>query len=327
MSTKRFTVLFSCIGRRVALLNAFRRAAEELSLQGRMLGADSSSCSPALQLCDRGFVVSPCNDNGYVDELVDICRDEGVDLLIPLIDTELRVLAGHNDDFAAVGTMLCLSSSEAVQICSNKRRTHDVLSRAGIDTPRLFNYSDISDADLPLFMKPCDGSSARDIHKLENRAQLDFYHNELPQAIIQEYLSGQEYTLDIFSDFQGRPRCAVPRKRIEVRGGEVSKSMTVRDEELIRAGLAAVRAVPGIIGPTTLQCFRTDAGRISVIEINPRFGGGVPLSIRAGANSPKWTIQCALGRSPQIDPMAFEDQLLMLRYDDAVFVSEGNLPR
>lgn len=326
MSARQYTILFSCVGRRVALLEAFRQAVEDLAMRGRMLGADSSPYSPALQLCDKAFLVAPCTDSGYVEQLVEICRLEKVDLLIPLLDTELRILAGRNADFAAVGTMLCLSSVEAVRICSDKRRTHDVLRAAGIDTPKLFNYEEITDADLPLFMKPRDGSSARDIHKLESRDHLEFYHRELPQAIIQEYLSGQEYTLDIFSDFDGLPRCAVPRKRLEVRGGEVAKSMTLRDGELIRAGLEAVRAVPGIIGPTTLQCFRTNSGRISIIEINPRFGGGVPLAIRAGASIPKWTIQCALGESPQIDPLAFDDRLLMLRYDDAVFVREDDLP-
>lgn len=325
MSKKSFRILFSCIGRRVALVEAFRRAGQRLGLQCCLIGADNSPYSAALQRCDKTFIVPASIEKNYLDEILDLCRREQVDLLIPLIDPELLVLAGHQDKFAEVGTTLCLSLAQVIRICRDKVRTFRTLTDAGIDTPRLFRYDDIKDADLPLFMKPRAGSASRNIHRLSNREALDFYHRSLPTALIQEFIEGQEYTLDVFTDFQGRPRCVVPRLRLEVRGGEVSKSMTVKDEELMALGRRTVEALPGCRGPITIQCFRTPQGRLAVIEINPRFGGGAPLSIEAGADFPAWTIQCALGQEPHIDPAAFRDRLVMLRYDDALFVDQSEL--
>ena len=330
MARKPFRVMFSCVGRRVALVEAFRRSLKKLHLKGGILGADSSAYSAALQCCDAGFLVPPCTSADYVPELLRICGLEEVDLLIPLIDPELPVLAECHERFRGVGTTLCLSAPEVVRVCSDKVLTNEHLTAAGIDTPRLFQYDKIRDGDFPLFMKPRRGSSAKDIHKLADRRQLEFYWTEHPDAIIQEFIPGQEYTLDIFTDFAGEPRCVVPRQRIEVRGGEVSKSLTVKDGELIEVGMRAVRALGGGRGPITVQCFRTPAGRVTVIEINPRLGGGVPLAIAAGADIPAWTIQCARGEPAgggQIDPLGFQDRLVMLRYDEAVFVPEGALGR
>jgi carbamoyl-phosphate synthase large subunit len=322
-----FTILFSCIGRRVALLDAFRRSLDGLGLDGRLLGADSSPFSAAGQRCDRLFKVKPSSAYGYVDDLLDLCRREHVNLLIPLIDPELQILAGQNARFSEVGTTLCLSSPRVIGICRDKIRTFEALSSAGIDTPQIYSYEQTARAELPLFMKPRGGSSARDIHRIEMLDELVFYHRMVPDAIFQEFLDGQEYTLDVFADFQGRPLSVVPRKRIEVRGGEVTKSMPVKDAALLDAGRRTVQMLGGCKGPITIQCFRTKTGRVAVIEINARFGGGAPLSIRAGADSPTWTIQCARGQTPQVDPVAFQDRLVMLRWDEAVFVREEDLCR
>lgn len=326
MAKERFTVMFSCIGRRVALVSAFRHAMGQLGLEGRILGADSSPYSSAARLCDEVYYVHLSSHAGYVENLLEICGKQKVDILIPLIDPELQILAGQNARFAEVGTTLLLSAEGTIDICRDKVKTYKALVAAGIDTPRVFTYRESARADLPLFMKPRGGSSARDIHKINTLDELVYYHRQVPNAIIQEYIDGQEFTLDVFADFEGRALCVVPRRRIEVRAGEVSKSVTCRDAELIRLGTDTVQALKGCMGPVTIQCFRTASGRTTVIEINPRLGGGVPLSIEAGADIPRWTIQCALGQTPDVDPDAWRDRLVMLRYDDAFYISEDMLP-
>jgi len=237
VSTKPFTILFSCIGRRTALVNAFRKSLADLSLHGRILGADRLPYSAAMQVCDRMLIVPESRHSEYVGRLLEVCRTEQVDLLIPLIDPELHILSGLNERFAEIGTVLCLSSPEVVDICGDKVLMHDRLVEAGIDTPKLLEFEDITEGDLPVFMKPRAGSSADDIHRIDTLRQLGFYHKEVTGVIVQEYVEGQEYTLDIFCDFAGRPLCAVPRKRIEVRGGEVVKSMTEKDPAMIEVGL------------------------------------------------------------------------------------------
>jgi carbamoyl-phosphate synthase large subunit len=137
---------------------------------------------------------------------------------------------------------------------------------------------------------------------------------------VQQFIEGQEFTLDVLADCGGRAICAVPRLRIETRDGEVSKGVTVRDPLLIEAGIRVAEALPGAFGPITVQCFLTAEGSMYFIEINPRFGGGFPLSAEAGANFPKWILEMILGRkSTGFDD--WQDGIAMLRYDEAFFVS------
>ena len=172
----------------------------------------------------------------------------------------------------------------------------------------------------PFFLKPACGSSSVGATRIDNRRQLEFFLSCTPDPVLQEFVAGQEYTLDILADFAGRVRCVVPRLRIETRAGEVSKGMTVKNQALIEAGKGVVEALPGAVGCITVQCFLTPEGEIQFIEINPRFGGGFPLAAQAGADFPRWIIEIMLGRNPQIPLDGWTDGLLMLRFDDAVFV-------
>ncbi len=124
------------------------------------------------------------------------------------------------------------------------------------------------------------------------------------------------------ADFPGKVRCVVPRLRIETRAGEISKGITVKNPLLIAAGKTVVEALPGAVGCITVQCFLTPDDQIKFIEINPRFGGGFPLSFEAGADFPRWIIEMMLGREADISIDGWKDGVVMLRYDDAIFVTK-----
>ncbi|GAI87545.1 unnamed protein product, partial [marine sediment metagenome] len=143
-----------------------------------------------------------------------------------------------------------------------------------------------------------------------------------PNCIVQEFVRGTEYTCDVFVDFDGQVRCVVPRKRIEVRSGEVSKGQVVKNREIMSRAAELVKVLKAGPGVITLQCFLQPDGKIRFTEINPRFGGGAPLAIKAGANFPKWILQQLLGRKPRIKFDGFKDNLVMLRYDGEVWLEK-----
>ena len=138
-------------------------------------------------------------------------------------------------------------------------------------------------------------------------------------CIVQEYSDGVEYTCDVFVDFAMKVRTVVPRKRIEIRAGEVSKGQIVKHDEIMSQGRKLVETLGAGPGVITIQLIEDLNGNIKIIEINPRFGGGAPLSIKAGANFPKWILQQVIGREPRIKFDGFKDNLTMLRYDDEVW--------
>jgi carbamoyl-phosphate synthase large subunit len=320
-----FTVAISSAGRRVALLRGFRAALHTSGIAGRVLAMETTTVAAAYHDADAGILVPHCLDADFVPRVLEVCARERINLLIPTIDTELPAYAAHRDDFAAIGTHVVISSMEVVEICADKRRTHAFLAAHGLPTVHQRTVGEGIDTAMhfPLIVKPARGSASLGVRTVANAEQLDAAREE-HELIVQSVAPGREYTIDVYVDEHGACRCAVPRRRIEVRAGEVSKAVTARSPELIRIARDVVRALPGARGVITIQAFFDDTtGEVNVIEINPRFAGGYPLSLAAGADFPRWLVETALGRQPDIDSDAWLDRLLMLRYDDAIFVREG----
>ncbi len=316
-------VLFSCIGRRVSLLNSFRAAAKQLKLKARFLGTDKRELSPALQLCDKGILAKPTTHRGYIGQLLSIVKHYEVKLLVPTVDLDIKLLAQNESKFAALGCRVLVSAPDVVDVCQDKRKTYRFLLKNGFDTPLTMSIrSALSAKKLrwPCFLKPWDGYASRGNAIVKNRKELLFYAKRIPNAICQEYIAGSEYTCDAYVDMNMKVRCVVPRKRIEVRAGEVSKGRAVKDTHIMSEAARLVETLGAGPGVITLQLFLNGEDKMKFIEINPRFGGGVPLSIKAGANFPKWILQEALGRRTNIRFDGFKDNLTMLRYDAEVWL-------
>jgi carbamoyl-phosphate synthase large subunit len=317
------SILFTCIGRRVSLLNSFRRAGRQLKIDLSLLGTDATELSSALQLCDKGFLVRPITHANYIKQLLSIVRTNNVKLLIPTVDLDLKLLAQNKPKFAAAGCCVLVSTPDVVDICQDKRKTFRFLLKNGFDTPLTMSpRAALSKKKLnwPCFLKPWDGYASRGTAIANNREELLFFAKRVPNCIVQELIKGTEHTCDVYVDFGMKVRCVIPRKRIEVRAGEVSKGQVVKHPRIMSEAARLVEALGAGPGVITLQLFLTGDGKIKFVEINPRFGGGVPLSIKAGANFPKWILQESLGEKTNIRFNSFKDNLIMLRYDGEVWL-------
>jgi len=318
-----FSVLFTCIGRRVSLLNSFRRAAGQLKVRASFFGTDTTELSPAMQLCDKAFLVKPVDHPLYIRQLLNIVENNRVKLLVPTVDLDLKVLALNKEKFAAIGCCVLISAPNVVDICQDKRKTYRFLCKNGFDTPVTISIASAiarRKINWPCFLKPWDGSASRGNAVVKDREELLFFAKRIPNAICQEFIKGTEYTCDVYVDFGMNVRCVVPRKRVEVRTGEVSKAQIVKNTDIMSQSSRLVETLGAGPGVITLQLFLTNDGKVKFIEINPRFGGGVPLAIKAGTNFPKWILQELLGTKPKIRFDSFKDRLIMLRYDGEVWL-------
>ncbi|MHC4678653.1 MAG: ATP-grasp domain-containing protein, partial [Planctomycetota bacterium] len=282
-------MLFTCIGRRVSLLESFRRAARKLKLSASFFGTDRAQLSPALQLCDKRFLVKPVAHAGYIAELLSIVKANKVRLLVPTVDLDLKALARHREKFAKLGCRVLVSKPEVIDICQDKRKTYKFLRKNNFDTPATVSIQTASknsqssivnsksQTRFPLFVKPWDGYASRGNAIVKSRRELLFYARRIPNAICQEFVTGAEHTCDVYVDFDMKVRCVVPRRRIEVRAGEVSKGQIVKDPRIMAEAAALVEKLGAGPSVVTLQLFLTDDNKIKFIEINPRFGGGAPL--------------------------------------------------
>lgn len=317
-----FNILFTSAGRRVSLIRLFRDALDRLGVPGRLIAADLRKDAPAGFVADHAELVPLVTSAEYVDYILKLCDQYRVKLVVPLIDTELPVLAKHRDAFVKRDIVLLVSSPETVRICDDKRKTADFFRDTGFSTPEIFDYHQIvgNPGAYPVLLKPARGSSSVGVQSVRDIDELKFFHQRTDQPLLQKLIQGDEYTLDVLVDDQGTARMVVPRLRISVRAGEISKGVTVFNRDLVVAGKQIAEALPGAFGPLTIQGIVDSSGCPHFIEINPRFGGGFPLSAQAGADYPGWIIEMTLGRQPQIDFYSWQRNLAMLRFDDAVFV-------
>lgn len=318
----RLNILFTCVGRRIELLTAFRRAAENLRINLTIHGADMSWFAPAMHRVDHAHIVPTLDDPEHLDAILATARHQKIDMIIPLIDSELMLMSRAWDQFDKLGCRVVISSENVIATCQDKMLTYRRLKSAGIDTPRTWTSQaalKLKRHRFPYFMKPREGSAGMGNYKINTLDELKVFSRRVPHPIVQEFVDGVEHTLDVYAGFDGIPRCVVPRRRLEVRNGEVSKGMVVKDRRVMAVGRMVATALGDCRGVVTVQCIVTPDQKIRVIEINPRFGGGAPLGIHAGADYPAWLMAEHLGRPVTINPTAFEDKVAMLRYDESVF--------
>jgi carbamoyl-phosphate synthase large subunit len=309
--------LFTSAGRRVELLRSFRQAYTLLELTGNIIALDIDPLAPALHIADRSYIVPRIDSPDYIPSLIEICRRERVDLIFPLIDPEIPILASHRETIESTGARLAAVSVEGSRITADKWLTTQFFKRIGLPTPNSWLPDQLSGVslDYPVFIKPRRGSASKHTYKVHNSYELEFFINYVTDPIIQEFIHGPEITSDVICSLEGELLGVVSRQRIEVRGGEVVKGVTVYNPSITEACIAIARTLPAI-GPITVQCMMsTDEPRFT--EINARLGGGIPLGIAAEANSPRWLLAKAAGLSVGIPPIGtYRTGLYMTRFDD-----------
>ena len=217
--------------------------------------------------------------------------------------------------------MIVISKPKTIELCNNKIKTQKFFIQNRFLTPKSYSLREIKQNRIkfPLFIKPAIGGRATlDAYRINYPAELSFYLKKVKNPIIQEFIKGEEYTIDVLSDFQGKPVGAVPRKRIETKGGVSYKGQIVKNEEMIiKSKLIAEKA--GIIGPCNIQCFKSK-GKLFFTEINPRFSGTLILTVAGGFNTPSALLKIFNGEKINFTLNQLKDGLLMLRYWEEIFV-------
>lgn len=318
-------ILISSAGRRVVLVRLFQQALRELGIRGKVDATDLTALASGFHAAEEGFLAPLFTSDDFIPKMIELCQRQDIRLLIPTVDPELSLYADHLEDFANVGTTIAISKPETIKIGGDKIRTHQWLAENNFPTPRQTTIEDVlanpNDWPMPLIVKPAIGSSSVGIARIK---QIDDLRNvqRYGQMIVETIAQGDEYTVDVYIDRQGKPRCSVPRLRLETRGGEVSKGIAVRNRKIQDVAEQICDKLPGAYGVFNVQMFvHRETGEIQVTEFNPRFGGGFPLAHQAGAHMPHWLVEESLGLPLSAVADQWQDGLVMLRYDDAIYVT------
>lgn len=323
------TIAFTCVGRRVQLVRHFRRICLDAGITCTILGLD---CEPArasaAYYCDRMIAVPPGNHVDFPEAIRQVVRKCGVGLLIPLADSDLQGLADIRHEIAQLNCLPACCGPKTTQITRDKLNTYHWLHDCGLGTPYTQTLAEALQTrpPLPAFVKPRYGSAGKNTLLLDSWQLQDWMRARADTFVVQEALDGQEFTVDAFIDPDRRVHSVIPRMRLEVRGGEVVKSQVRMDPEIIRQATRIAANLPDAFGVINIQGFLRPSGQINWTEVNARFGGGSPLSIEAGARFHQWLVELALGQ-PVDYAVSIADGMVMLRFDDAVYLDSSGAPR
>lgn len=314
-------IIITSAGQRVALVKDFQETLNRFYPGAKVYTTDMNPrLAPAAYVSDGCFEVLRVTDPQYIHQLLQLCKDNGIGMIVPTIDTELLVLAENKKLFEENGIDVSVSSLDFIKICRDKRNTGEFFESHGIRVPRPI---DKNNPTFPLFAKPYDGSLSTNLHYIKNAEELTEEILNDPKLLFMEYIDKEvykEYTVDMYYGRDHKVKCIVPRERIKIRAGEINKGLTEK-EPLTQFLLDRLATIDGCVGCICIQVFlNRETCDVVGIEINPRFGGGYPQTYAAGGNYPEYLIrEYFLGE--RIDYFdGWKDHQLMLRYDDAVYV-------
>ena len=309
------TVLFTCVGQRVDIVEAFRAAG------ATTIAVDANPLAPALYHADCHILVPRIEDSGYVPSLRAAVDEHDVRLIVPLTDLDQVTLARARDE---LGALVLLPAAEIVERLEDKYLAHVLFEERGIASPPTWLPNGVpDDAEFPLLVKARHGFGSRHIYRAADPAQLGFFLGYTPvDSIVQACLAGEEFSIDVFCDLEGRCLNAIPRTMIESKGGESIKGMTIRDEPLIELARDVAEKLE-LVGPANIQCFREADGSHLLTDINPRFGGGFPLPLAAGGRYPEHALALAHGEQPEPRLGDFREGIVMTRFFSDLSLTEN----
>jgi carbamoyl-phosphate synthase large subunit len=335
-------VLLTCAGRRNYLVRYFKDA---LAGRGEVIACDCSPVAPALRDADRALIVPPLDDAAYLDALLSICRAHAVRLIISLIDPEVTALAADAYRFRAAGATPVVPPPWAVAACNDKWATFGLLRDLGLQTPETVRSLAALRAGLergtlrfPLVIKPRWGNTSVGVEHVANERELDLalgwlrvqvgrsalgpLHAADPEHafLFQERLPGPEYGLDVVNDLTGGYACTLARRKLAMRAGNTDRAAAVSDPALEQLGRTLSRTL-GHLGSLDCDVIATDQG-YSVLDLNPRFGGGYVFSHAAGANIPAALIAWARGEAPNPAWLRVRPGVVAAKYDEVTVVDQ-----
>jgi carbamoyl-phosphate synthase large subunit len=318
-------ILITAASRRVSLIRFFKVALNKLCPTGKIITTDLNPLSPGLYFCDKFYCAPLCTSPDYIETIKSICIKEKISLLIPTIDEELPIYAKLSKDFEDIGVRVIVSNYNAVIICNDKMLTYKIFLEKSIPTPKTYlpEELDVPSMKYPLFIKPRFGRGSVNSFMIRSEKELVFFLDYIDKPVVQEYLVGKEFTIDVLADLNGKVISSVPRERLLIRAGVSDRGVTIDNDALMEWGKRIVEML-GLIGPVNIQG-KLFQDKIKFIEINPRFSGGIQLTVKSGPNFPELLIRMHLG--DDIKPIIgeYKKRLVMVSFEESIFLKSDSL--
>ena len=262
---------------------------------------------------ERRLIIPRGDTPELVPALYKACGERRIEALLPTVDAELAPVAAAGDSFRSIGVALPISPVECLRICRDKQLLMEaVQGKVPIPANEPLTEAVAARVDsFPRFAKPREGAGSRGVAKINSRADLDKQPKD-GSVMLQEYLPGEEYSVDVYVRRDGRVIAAVPRDRMKIDSGIAVASRTLNVPDAMQSAIRTAEII-GIRGCANVQFKRAADGVFKLLEVNPRFPGTLPLTTAAGIDMPKLMVDELMGRAVPDKLMPFKE-LMVVRY-------------
>lgn len=334
MYQKKINLLLTSVGRRNYIVDYFKEA---LGNDGVVIAANSVAMTSAMVVADRHIVTPSILDNEYIPFLKNVCVEESISAILPLFDLDVYTLSSHKREFLDIGVQVLVSDFDLITACYDKLQYPDMLRKLDIPSPAVYssiqnvlNLLSIGSISFPLLLKPRWGSGSLYLQVVNSISELSFFYDFLQnlllrkplpvpvpsqllnEIIIQEFVEGIEYGMDLICDLKGNYKTTIVRRKLGMRSGETDGALVIYHKELEEFG-ARFSAFSHHIGIIDVDAIITSDGKISIIDINPRFGGGYPFSHAAGINLPKCMINWITDKVEKPEWLEYQTGIVALK--------------
>lgn len=322
-------ILFCSVGRRAKLLMNFRKS---MNGCGKIIATDLSPVAPALFFADETYLVPRIDDSHYFDKVLEICDKSEVKAITTVIDPEIEILAKHREELVSKGILPLCPAKWTAHLCFDKYEMFKYLRSKGVRTVLTYNSLeelkkglDKGEISFPVFMKPISGSGSVGIDKVYNWEEAEAKFNDGKfKYIIQELMTGGDCDADVYVDcISHKAVAAFSKKKIESRIGGASKTISFKDPKLFEF-IEQVCSVLELNGPCDMDFFIKN-GEYYLSEINPRFGGAYLHAYGAGVDFVKLILNNMHGIENKSIIGQYDEDIIMMMYDDVVITSKKNL--
>jgi len=325
--TDSVNILILSCGTRNKIIQYFKK---ELGNKGKVIATDCSKLALALYDADKYYIVPRIGEEGYLDTILSICKDNNIKGVLSLIDPELSLLAKNKDKFIEIGATPIVSDYDIVETCFNKYSFYKFLINNGfrsvrtyVDKELFFKDVESGIVDYPVFVKPVKGSASLNINKVTSKNEIELLFGKHDDLIIQEYMDGIEYGADVYIDLiSSEPVAIFTKEKIKMRAGETDKSVSVKDDILFDL-IKRFVTVAGFKGIIDIDIFKIE-GEYFISEVNPRFGGGYPHAYECGINIPKMIINNLNGKENKREVGSYKEGVYMMKYNEIKIIGKEN---
>ena len=313
-------ILLLSVGTRNKIVQYFKTVFNKEG--SKVFAADLSELAPAIYDADDYFLDKRMNEVGYLEQILDFCKNNNVKGILSLIDPELSVLANNKEKFEEIGVTVIGSSYSLCEMSLDKMQMYEWLklheyncAKSWKDKEQFFKTIEAEEVQYPVFVKPYRGSASISISKVYDNETINLLFSHDNDLMIQEYLDGQEIGADVFIDMiSGEGISIFTKKKLKMRAGETDKAVSFKDQKLFNL-IEKFVLEAGFKGQIDIDIFDID-GQYYISEVNPRFGGGYPHAYECGCNHMKYILNNLKGIPNKKEIGLYKEGIYMLKYNE-----------